>query len=159
MTRTVSSDNLSAAPSQEPELGFGEPWQAEAFATALQLSRAGVFTWSEWVEAFSGTISSEPMRAGEAVGDAYYRQWMSTLEAMVGERLCVSETEVSDRQALWHSAYLNARHGDPVSLDNATKAAPAADEHPDHHHHHHSGDKTGVKRPVPKPAVAVRNRN
>ncbi|MFT4507148.1 nitrile hydratase accessory protein [Caballeronia sp. 15711] len=145
---------------QEPELGFGEPWQAEAFATALQLSRGGVFSWTEWVDAFSSTIASQPLRDGESVGDAYYRQWMTTLESMLGTRLCVSEHIVSERQALWHSAYLNTRHGDPVALPNASRAAESSGhehDHAGHHHHNHhaASDGSSARRIVPRPAAVI----
>jgi nitrile hydratase accessory protein len=149
-TSTLNERPLGAA-IQEPEVGFGEPWQAEAFATTLQLSRAGVFTWTEWVEAFSATITREPERDGESIGDAYFRQWMTTLEVMLGRTLCVSEASVNARQALWWLAYLNTRHGEPVKLANAHEH-----KHPASHHTHvHSHGPRDGKRPTPCPATVI----
>ena len=64
--------------------GFAEPWMAQAFACAIQLSRRGLFTWSEWVEVFSAEIKSHPAQPGEASNAAYYRQWLAALETIVG---------------------------------------------------------------------------
>ena len=36
-------------PEHEPV--FAEPWQAHAFALAVKLSDAGVFSWAEWTQA------------------------------------------------------------------------------------------------------------
>jgi nitrile hydratase accessory protein len=119
----------------------------------LQLSRAGVFTWTEWVEAFSATITREPERDGESIGDAYFRQWMTTLEAMLGRTVCVSEASVNERQALWRLAYLNTRHGEPVKLANAHQHGH---EHPASHHTHvHAHGPRDGKRPTPCPATVI----
>jgi len=52
---------------------FSELWQAEAFALTMQLSRAGHFTWAEWVVAFSSEIKTSPQVEGEDINTAYYR--------------------------------------------------------------------------------------
>ena len=44
---------------------FAEPWMAHAFACTVQLSRQGIFTWSEWVEAFSAEIEVHPAQSDE----------------------------------------------------------------------------------------------
>lgn len=148
----------------EPEVIFHEPWQAEAFATTVHLSRSGLFTWPEWVEQFSTVIAREPATEGETTGAAYYRQWMSALEKMLARTVCLSDQVVTHRQALWHTAYLNTPHGQPVALSNAGDACGDAHEHyhhedndPAHHHHHahsHSHDPH-ARRPTPRPAAVV----
>lgn len=40
--------------------GFGNPWHAQAFGTAMALARAGAFTWKTWVETFSAEIPPIP---------------------------------------------------------------------------------------------------
>lgn len=157
--------------SEAPAVAFDEPWQAEAFATAVQLSRAGMFSWSEWVSTFSKTIASQPQRDDESVGDAYYRQWMSTLEIFLGSVLCLSGETVGARQALWHAAYLATPHGQPVALTNvktgaghegldahehAHEHAHAHDGHHGHHHHHDHGRHAA--RPIPLPVKIVPGR-
>lgn len=140
-----------------PDIAFDEPWQAEAFATAVQLSRSGVFTWSEWVAQFSTTIAREPQRDGESIGDAYYRQWMTALEALLATSLCLSGQTVTARQAAWHAAYLSTPHGQPVALSNAVQTDDdhEHDGHHHHAHHHHHSHDGAMMRPVPRPAAVV----
>lgn len=143
------------AATEEPEMAFGEPWQAEAFATALQLSQNGVYSWSEWVEAFATTIREQPQQPGESLGEAYYRQWLTTLEMMLQHKALVSEQDVEDRQALWHLAYLHTPHGQPVQLDRVAHIIDPCstlkgvqDGHDHHHHHHHHGHLHGIPTPI-----------
>src|SRR3954454_4397644 len=37
---------------------FAEPWQAQAFALALQLHAQGAFTWPEWAAALSDRLKA-----------------------------------------------------------------------------------------------------
>ena len=119
---------------------FAEPWMAHAFACAVQLSRQGLFTWSEWVETFSTEIKAHPAQPGETSNAAYYRQWLAALETIVGLKGAASTAEITERQATWRQAYLNTPHGQPVELRHAA-TAPAATAL-DHDHHH------GVAKPV-----------
>jgi nitrile hydratase accessory protein len=111
---------------------FAEPWMAESFACAIQLSRHGLFTWSEWVEVFSSEIRAHPAQAGETSNAAYYRQWLATLETIVGLKGAVSSSDITARQEIWRQAYLNTPHGQPVELRHPTN--PPA--HPAHRHDH-----------------------
>ena len=104
--------------------GFAEPWQAEAFACTLQLSRQGLFTWAEWVAVFSAEIKTAPVRAGESHNEAYYRQWLTALERIVGQKGAASPAEIDTRQEAWRQAYLNTPHGAPVELANARARRP-----------------------------------
>lgn len=141
---TISMKLLPGVALEEPEMAFGEPWQAEAFATALQLSQNGAFTWGEWVNTFSTVISQQPQRRDESIGDAYYRQWLTALETVLKEKALLDEQDVEARQALWHLAYLNTPHGQPVLLqrvahivDPCVALKGVEEAHPHHHHHHH----------------------
>ena len=73
---------------------FAEPWMAHAFACAVQLSRRGLFTWSEWVEAFSTEIKAHPAQPGETSNAAYHRQWLAALETIVGLKGAASTAEI-----------------------------------------------------------------
>jgi nitrile hydratase accessory protein len=123
--------------------GFAEPWQAQAFACAIQLSRRGVFSWAEWVETFSAEIKANPAQPDETSNAAYYRQWLAALEAILARKGALSGGEIDMRQEEWRRAYLNTPHGEPVELAHA-RTPPAVGGH----HHHHEEDET------PKP-VAV----
>ena len=42
---------------------FAEPWQAQAFALAVQLSAAGHFTWTEWTTALGDQLQRRRIAA------------------------------------------------------------------------------------------------
>lgn len=46
---------------------FAEPWQAQAFAMAVQLHQQGAFTWTEWAAALS-----DELKGAEDDGSHYY---------------------------------------------------------------------------------------
>jgi nitrile hydratase accessory protein len=99
---------------------FAEPWQAQAFALTVQLSRAGYFSWREWADALAGALreATAPVDARED-GPHYYNHWLLALE-----RLCVAKglTEaraLDSRMAAWADAYRKTPHGRPVELAHA----------------------------------------
>src|SRR5580692_2701987 len=57
-------ETVPGQPRDETGPVFAEPWQAQAFALAVQLSEAGHFTWSEWSE----TLGAELRAAGQDDG-------------------------------------------------------------------------------------------
>ena len=128
---------------------FAEPWQAEAFATAIHLSRKGVFTWTEWVEVFSAEIKARPQTQGETANAAYFRQWLAALERIVGLKGAASSAEIDARQETWRQAYLNTPHGAPVELANAARPPSAKG----HHHHDHDHDHAPPKPVTVSPAA------
>lgn len=134
---------------------FSEPWQAEAFALTMQLSRAGHFTWAEWVAAFSGEITTSPQEEGEDINTAYYRQWMQALEKIVGHRGMTTDDEVADYQEHWRRSYFHTEHGKPVEFRKGLAPIPPRaleelDHEHDHHHHEHchAGDHETHSGPV-----------
>ena len=103
----------SAAEGRPP---FDEPWQAEAFALAVHLSAAGVFTWSEWAAALSAEIKA----AGpDDDGTRYYEHWQAALERLIAERGLIAPADLSERKDAWAEAYRHTPHGSPVLLENA----------------------------------------
>lgn len=144
-TSTVSpnlpSHNTTAifsGPADAP--AFAEPWQAEAFATAVVLSRSGVFTWKEWTETFGDEIKRHPQRADEDANAAYYRQWLSALEGILSSRGLAHPSEVSDTMEHWRRSYLNTPHGSPVALRRDWHSVPSDALTDDEHDHHHDAD-------------------
>lgn len=95
---------------------FTAPWQAQAFAMTLALHEKGLFTWPEWARALAETISDAPAQPGEASGDAYYRQWLRTLEHMVAHKGASSEDELQRYRAAWDHAADRTPHGQPIEL-------------------------------------------
>jgi nitrile hydratase accessory protein len=119
---------------------FAEPWQAQVFALAVELNRLGRFTWNEWVATFSAEIARHPAAPGEEPTHAYYRQWLSALEALVVAKGLSSGDEIGRRKEEWRIAYLRTPHGLPVELARARSGESDGDEL---HHDHHMPATTG----------------
>lgn len=94
-----------------PEAPFEEPWQAQAFALAVELNARGVFTWNEWSEALGAAIADDP-------ATPYYQSWTAALEALVRVKALTDSAELADRKAAWEEAYLITPHGQPVNLSS-----------------------------------------
>ena len=108
------------AQSHEDGLTFDAPWQAQAFAIAVRLSRDGHFAWHEWVHVFGEEIAHSPSRAGESANGTYYRQWLSALERILVAKGLLATGDAAKRTAEWRLAYINTPHGQPVDLAHAT---------------------------------------
>ena len=112
MTRT---DALIPIPSGENRSTpvFQAPWEACAFALAVQLSEQGIFDWSEWSEALTAEIRD----AGEDdQGGQYYHYWMAALEKLLTQHDIISEEDLQERKIAWREAYRRTPHGKPVEL-------------------------------------------
>jgi nitrile hydratase accessory protein len=95
---------------------FREPWQAQAFALALQLHERGLFTWPEWAAALSARIA-QAQAAGDAdLGDTYYRHWLAALEDLVVAKRAGSAAELQRYAAAWDHAAHRTPHGTPIVL-------------------------------------------
>ena len=91
---------------------FAEPWQAQAFALAVQLNAEGAFTWAEWAEALSRELAHDPTDDGAR----YYHHWVAALERLAAERRLTAPAELAERKAAWAEAYEHTPHGRPVEL-------------------------------------------
>ena len=130
---------------------FSIPWQADAFVTAVSLSHNGLYRWSEWVENFSSVISTYPQQENETSEEAYYRQWLLSLENMLNQKNIFSTSEIDTRTEKWRRAYLNTPHGHPVELSAADRIAQDENEHHHHHHHHYDRHECNEKHPHTRP--------
>jgi nitrile hydratase accessory protein len=97
---------------------FAEPWQAQAFALAVQLNAQGMFSWAEWAGALSQELAREPTDDGSR----YYDHWVAALEALSDARGLAALSEMVLRKADWALAYRNTPHGAPVELSAAHRA-------------------------------------
>ena len=72
----------------QPSVVFAEPWEAEAFALAVELSARGYFTWSEWSLALGKELRIA--QSGEGAGpSSYYQCWLTALERLIiAKKLC-----------------------------------------------------------------------
>lgn len=122
---------------EDPEVAFEEPWQVEAFALVVSLTRQKMFTWAEWVDAFSAEINSAPRREDETVTQSYYRQWLTTITCMIDQHAGLTPAVVENRHEEWRLAYLGTPHGQPIELANHVRVqrdcpTPAHDHDHDH---------------------------
>ena len=100
---------------------FAEPWQAQAFALTVELSKQGHFTWSEWAETLGSEIQAAQDAGDPDLGNTYYDHWMRALERLSLEKSLVTRKTIDDRAEHWQRAYLNTPHGQPVELRAANK--------------------------------------
>lgn len=116
---------MTAAPDKTPLTGqpvdpsgpvFREPWEAQAFALAVELSEAGIFTWSEWAETLGAEIKAAQAAGDPDLGDTYYTHWLAALERLVTRKGLLAPPDLKARRDAWERAYLDTPHGQPVEL-------------------------------------------
>ena len=95
---------------------FAEPWQAQVFALAVQLSAAGHFTWTEWATALGAQLQAAAGRGEPDDGSRYFEHWLAALEHLVAEKQLTDRTALSERKDAWADAYRHTPHGHPVEL-------------------------------------------
>jgi len=92
---------------------FAEPWQAQAFALAVQLHGQGAFTWQEWAQALSQRLAA----AGpDDPAERYYEHWLAALEDLAQAKRLADAPALAARKAAWADAYARTPHGKPVEL-------------------------------------------
>jgi nitrile hydratase accessory protein len=102
------SDSI-AIPRDEDGPVFAEPWEAQAFAMAVKLHDAEVFTWKEWAETLGAELRSEPERP-------YYQCWLAALEKLVEVKGLMTAPERRARIEAWDKAARATPHGQPITL-------------------------------------------
>jgi len=88
---------------------FTEPWQAMAFALAVQLHADGAFAWSELAAELGTRIADDP-------GGEYYEHWLAAVEALVVRYGIATAAELDDTTEAWHAAAAQTPHGRPILL-------------------------------------------
>ena len=97
---------------------FKEPWQAQAFAMAVTLSEAGLFSWQEWSSELSVSIQSQQKNGDPDDGETYYLHWMETLEKILSRKNLIEHADLLQRITEWKEAYLKTPHGQSVQLES-----------------------------------------
>ncbi len=95
---------------------FAEPWQAQAFAIAVQLSAERHFTWEEWTIALGEELAAAAKRGEPDDGSGYYEHWIAALEHLVADKKLTDLTALTERKEAWADAYRHTPHGQPVEL-------------------------------------------
>jgi len=97
---------------------FAEPWQAQAFAMAVELHEQGLFTWPEWAATLAEEIKRAQGEGDPDTGNTYYLHWLAALERLVTEKGVASGAELASRKDAWDRAAKATPHGEPVLLKN-----------------------------------------
>lgn len=95
---------------------FAEPWQAQAFALAVNLSEQGHFTWKEWAAALADELKAETSRGEPDDGSRYYHHWLGALERLLMAKGLADPEALFKRKEAWAEAYRRTPHGKPVEL-------------------------------------------
>ncbi|MBV8770126.1 MAG: nitrile hydratase accessory protein [Hyphomicrobiales bacterium] len=91
-----------------PEAPFREPWEAQAFALAVELSDRGVFEWREFSLMLGAEIRSAQERGRD---EPYYALWLAALERLLAGKGVVSTVVIDAREAAMKSAPARDGHG------------------------------------------------
>jgi nitrile hydratase accessory protein len=94
MTLAMDIEGPAAPPRSNGELVFAEPWESRAFAMAVALCEADVFSWREFQAALIARI---PHQDDTSTQWCYYRQWLGALEDVLADRGAVREHDVTAR--------------------------------------------------------------
>jgi nitrile hydratase accessory protein len=89
--------DLPELPGASSEPVFNEPWEASAFAIAVCLNQAGLFSWNEWVEIFSKEIRDAEAANSQTTGQ-YYHTWFAALEKLVVDRHILEKQAIDLKQ-------------------------------------------------------------
>jgi nitrile hydratase accessory protein len=111
--------NLSSLPSLPCDAEgpvFREPWEAQAFALAVQLQEQGLFTWDEWAQALGAEIAAAHQSGDPDLGDTYYCHWLMALERLVVAKGAASQSRLKDTKDAWDRAAKATPHGEPIVL-------------------------------------------
>ena len=123
---TLPLDELPAIPKDDDGPVFAAPWEAQAFAMAVELHARGAFTWKEWSVALGREIASGSEGGKVDPGTGYYGHWLAALEGLVTEKRLTSVAELATRKAAWKAAAEVTPHGEAIVLDAAARAASRA---------------------------------
>lgn len=120
------SETLAALPQILRDEGgpvFAEPWQAQAFALAVNLSALGHFTWKEWAAALAEELKSAADRGEPDDGSRYYEHWLAALERLVTVKGLFDPAAMLARKEAWADSYRRTPHGKPVELISTVGAS------------------------------------
>jgi len=122
---SAASVTATAAPSdsiqrdRERSPIFNEQWATQAFAMAVKLHEAGVFTWPEWAQRLAEEIQREQTTGDLDLGDTQYQYWLAILERLVAEKGLIAAGELGLRKDEWAEVARTTLHGQPIELRSA----------------------------------------
>ena len=86
---TAALNQLIEAARLDPDHVFSAPWEARAFAIALQLSKSGYFTWDEFRDRLIAEVrASDKIRARDGTSEhgEYYDHFLHALEKLLNDK-------------------------------------------------------------------------
>ena len=95
---------------------FAEPWQAHAFAMAVQLHERGLFTWPEWAAVLTAEIRAAQAAGDRDDGSTYYQHWLGALEKLVIAKQVGTPAQIHQLEHAWEAAAERTPHGQPIEL-------------------------------------------
>jgi nitrile hydratase accessory protein len=95
---------------------FREPWQAQAFALAIDAHARGLFSWPEWAAELSAQIKAAQLAGDPDTGETYYRHWLAALEAITIQKGAATRAQLAQVQQAWGRAAKAKPHGQAVVL-------------------------------------------
>ena len=95
---------------------FREPWEAQAFALAIDAHARGLFSWPEWAAELSAQIKAAQAAGDPDTGETYYRHWLARLGGLTVQKGAASRAQLEPVQAAWNHAARATPHGQPVVL-------------------------------------------
>jgi len=111
--------DLPSLPSDADGPVFSEPWEAQSFAMALALHRAGLFAWREWTAMLADEIKRAQAAGDPDTGTTYYRHWQAVLERMVAAKGLADRAAIDRHSEAWSRAARRTPHGTPIALTPA----------------------------------------
>ena len=118
MSGEAPLDAVPSIPRDEEGPVFRAPWEAQAFALAVELHAKGIFSWPEWAEALGAEIARARAAGDPDTGETYYAHWLAALERLVTEKGVTTTAELGDRKGAWDRAARATPHGKPILLEN-----------------------------------------
>jgi len=104
---------------------FHAPWEAQAFAMAVALQEAGLFSWSEWAQTLGAEIKRAQAEGDPDRGDTYYHHWLATLERIIAAKGVTSAAALTRYRDAWAHAASRTPHGTPIELKPGDFPDPA----------------------------------
>ncbi|MDH4072295.1 MAG: nitrile hydratase accessory protein [Gammaproteobacteria bacterium] len=117
--RAATLGDLPLMPRNADGPVFAEPWQAQAFATVVELIESGRLSPAEWAETLGATLREAEGRGEFDTGSRYYQHWLTALERLAIDKALAGWQELADeKQAIEESDHhrrehqLHGDHGD-----------------------------------------------
>ncbi|MGH7914285.1 MAG: nitrile hydratase accessory protein [Candidatus Binataceae bacterium] len=100
MSAKTIEDLIAATRPMAPEAAFSEPWEARAFAVAVELCETGHFQWAEFQQSLINEIGAAERTGRSTSGGAgYYYHWLGALTRLLNAKGIIGGAELEARIA------------------------------------------------------------